>query len=204
MQASAAIVMGPQQKDATQQVNRLAQSHMPTAYMLPPSRDLDYKLTSKWTCEVDIVRTNQRHLVHVYNKPIQSAVLALPVNAWVHTWVANLYRNASSQTVSQYKLCSHSWHENISYICLFLQPLTELREKYEDLQRNVEYIKAHLKLSTADMCAADGATSGGTQYPSTRPTSARIWVFGGHDGSDWMSDSRIFHIQKWVLAVFVS
>ena len=79
-----------------------------------------------------------------------------------------------------------------------LQALDELREKYEDLQRNVEYIKAHLKLSTADMCPADGATSGRMQYPSTRPTSARIWVFGGHDGSDWMSDSRIFHIQKCV------
>ncbi len=89
------------------------------------------------------------------------------------------------------------------------QALSELWQKYEDLQRDVQYIKEHLKLSALDKCTANGTTLGKVQHPSTVPSSARIWIFGGHDGSDWLSDSRIFHIHKCVqlfsiLVLFVS
>lgn len=78
-----------------------------------------------------------------------------------------------------------------------LQALNELREKYEKLQEDVGYIKEHLKLSTIDKHTANGTFSGTPQHPSTGHPSARMWIFGGHDGSDWMSDSRIFHIHKY-------
>ena len=36
MQASAAMAKGPQQQDATQQVERVAQCNTPAVYVLPP------------------------------------------------------------------------------------------------------------------------------------------------------------------------
>lgn len=77
-----------------------------------------------------------------------------------------------------------------------LQALDELRQKYDTLERDVMLIKQQLQVATVHTGAGPGSQS---DSRAQAPLATRIWVFGGHDGQQWMSDSRIFHVQKCVL-----
>ncbi len=77
-----------------------------------------------------------------------------------------------------------------------MQALTELQQKFEGFQTDLDLIKKHLKVPVTDSCNADWTTSGTSS--SAYPPSACIWVIGGHDGSEFLSDSRTFHTRRYV------
>ncbi|CAL5218836.1 g567 [Coccomyxa viridis] len=74
------------------------------------------------------------------------------------------------------------------------EALTELQQKFEGFQTDLDLIKKHLKVPVTDSCNADWTTSGTSS--SAYPPSACIWVIGGHDGSEFLSDSRTFHTRR--------
>ncbi len=85
--------------------------------------------------------------------------------------------------------------------CHIVQALTELQQKFEGFQTDLDVIKKHLKVPITDSCSADWTTSG--TYSSAHPPSACIWVLGGYDGSDFMSDSRMFNTRRYVQPILV-
>ena len=71
----------------------------------------------------------------------------------------------------------------------------ELQQRCSNLEREVQLIKVQLHLRDArPQPAAGGIAPNGLGMHSEEQT--RLWVFGGHDGENWLSDSHIFHVQK--------
>ena len=82
-----------------------------------------------------------------------------------------------------------------------MQALNELQQKFEGFQTDLDVIKKHLKVPVTDSCNADRTTPG--TYPSAHPHSASIWVIGGHDESDFLSDSCAFNTRRYVQVALV-